>query len=437
MKRATLSNLQAIIIMALVLVVALWFVVPNLNQLYNSFFGFFGISRAEAGSLSEQQKTLGNAEQAFNSFIGAYQSCKAYSADACLCEQFDVNALPQGFSIKLESLSGEKTRFELYADKPTPEKASVIDNDNLCLYSYDKPTRTFSAISQKSIVLDSGNYPYKINSKIQLFRLDRKKTCLVSGTFETKEFDEATKIYQKCSLAGSAKTSKVGMLDLSDYREDYNPSRTFVESKDNEASKIIGNLRILLSDNVGKVSTTTGATASGQLRLERRQNMFSDAYRLFDSNKDGMINDDVYFISIRGLIVQSKHSDIKKDYFKIHYLQGSAQSKALADKISARLQELNGKIVYNDKEVSQAEAPAEYKFDFEILMEENTKDNIGPVFLACVGDYSSFPACKESILIPAVFVDVVEIKEDGHYMFEGHQPSIARKIYEGIRDYLG
>ncbi|MDP3766226.1 MAG: hypothetical protein Q8R04_06970 [Nanoarchaeota archaeon] len=434
-KRGTIGTLGEIIIMVIVLVVALNFVIPHLTQSTNPFSSLFGIGRAEAGNVKEQSKSPSSAEQAFSSFVSFYESCKKYSADNCWCEQFDMTTIPQGYSIKLESLNGEKTRLELYSDKPTPEKARVIDNDNLCLYSYDKPTKTFSNINSRNIVLDSGNYPYKINNKIYLFRLDGKNTCLVSGTFETKEFDEITKLQKKCSLkAISTKTSRTGMLDFGDYTGDY--SGSFPQSKDAETSRIIEDLNTFLLNNVGEVTRITRQLSSAQSRLERRQNMFNEAYRNFDKNKDTLLNDDAYFISLRGLFLQSKYSQIKKDYLKIHYLQGSEQSRILADKIKTRLQELNGKLIFNDKEVGVAEAPAGYRFDFEIIVEENSKGNIGPVFLACADDYSNFAACKENTLIPAVFIDIIEISNE-NYMFDGHTTTIARKVYEGIKDYLG
>ena len=403
-----------------------------------SFFSLFGITELGASD-KEITQPLSNAEIAFNSFVSSYESCKKISSDSCLCDEFEVSILPEGYLIKLEKLSNEeKTRIGLYSNKPTAEKVTVIDGDNICFYNYDELTKAFSQINPNEIVLDSkSRYPYKINDKVQLFKLDNKNTCFVSGTYESKLFDEITKLQQKCDLkARGISTIRIGMLDLSDYSEDY-PYESFVQTKNDEASKIIEDLRTFLLNNVGEVTRITGTIGTTQTRLERRQNTFKDAYNNFDKNNNGFINDDIYFISIRGLSLQSKNSNIKKDYISIHYLDGSEQSKIIAEKISSSLNELNGKLIFKDKELKISEADEQYRFDFEIISEENSKQNPGPVFLACTQSYSDFVACKENTFIPAVFIDIVEVDGSGHYMFEAHHASIARKVYEGIKDYLG
>ena len=439
-KKGITSDVGAMVILVVVLLILIYYIPPKIYKGAKSFFGLFGIGEAEASDKSILTKPLSDAELAFTKFINSYETCKKHSSDSCVCESFELATLPDGYSIKLEKLDGEKTRMTrigLYGTKPTPEKVIVIDNDNLCLYQYDKPTRKFSEVSTNEITLDTkNNYPYKVANEVQLFRLDKLNTCFVSGTYETKLFDEITKSYSQCSLRKEGTSAaKTGMLDLSDYTGDH-PYESFVKNKDDEASLIIENLRTFLINNIGKVTRITKPIGTAQGRLERRNNMFSDAYKNFDKNNDGFINEDVYFISIRGLSLQLENSEIKKDYFKLHYLQGSEQSRILAEKIKLRLQELNGKVIYNDKEVGLAEAPEEFKFDFETIKEENSQANTGPVFLTCTESYSDFIACKENTRIPTVFIDVVEVDGNGHYMFEGHPKSIAGKIYEGVKDYL-
>ena len=43
---------------------------------------------------------------------------------------------------------------------------------------------------------------------------------------------------------------------------------------------------------------------------------------------------------------------------------------------------------------------------------------------------------KEKYEIPAVFIEVVEVDGDKHYLFEGHYGIISQKIYEGVKKYL-
>ncbi|MBS3101008.1 hypothetical protein J4204_02660 [Candidatus Woesearchaeota archaeon] len=437
-KRAAVSALGTLLIVVIVLSIILFGIPSKIYKLGKSFFSLFGVGEAEAGTNKGTEIKLSYSEAVFNAFISAYESCKSYSSERCICEQFDVTSIPQGYSIKLQNLGLEKTRIELYGNKPTPEKAKIIENDNLCLY--EKQAKGFLGLSTNEVVLGSGAYPYKISNKIQLFKHTNKMTCFVSGTYESKAFDEIAKTNIKCGLKSSETASfKTGMLDLSDYTKDYsdNHPNSFVASKDADAASIVQHLSSFLQDNIGKVTRTTEALATAQSRLERRRNMFNNAYADFDANKDSMINDDAYFISIRALQVQLQNSPLTKDYFIIHYLRDSEQSELLAMKIIARLKEMNGKLIYNDKEISiESEVPPQYKMNFIIAPERNSKENIGPVFLACADDYSKFQVCKENALIPAVFIDIVEVNGDGYYLIEGHHKAIARKIYEGVNDYL-
>jgi hypothetical protein len=438
-KRGTLGTIGTLVLIIITIIVVVAVFKPKISSAANSFFSLFGIGE-EAGTGTDKPTPLQEAESTFNNFYLSYVNCKNYKSNDCLCDEFDVNQIPEGYSIKLENLAG-KTRIELYGFKPTPEgDPKVIDNDNLCFYEYDKNTRTFSKIDADEVILnpEEGNNPYKIGNKAQLFKFDQQNICFVSGTYESKNFDEITQLKPKCSLAQAGTTTgKTGILDLGDYTGDY-PYNSFVQSKDKEALKIIGDLKTLLLNNIGPVTGTTEEIDLKQNRLERRTNTFSDAYTNFDKNKDGLINDDAYLISIRGLQLQSKNSQIKHDYFKVHYLGSSDKSRILAKNIKSKLEELNGTLIFNDKEVSKAEAGEGYRFDFTVMLEDNSKTNVGPVFLACEGDYKNFAACKENTLIPAVFIDVVEVIEekDNHNIFEGHSGTIAKAIYEGVKEYL-
>ncbi len=433
-KRGQYSTIGTLLFMALVLVVILW-VGPVIYKNAKSFFSLFGIG-SEDNSKPTKESAAGIA---FDGFTGIYENCKSYSSNDCLCEQYSTNDLPEGYSIKLERLSSSKTRIELFGSKPTPEQVKVIENDNICLYNYDKSTKLFSETDTQFITLDKNNlYDYKIDDKVQLFKSINDKVCFVSGTYPNKQFDEIFRKpnTKKCSLHTVFPVLlKTGMLDLSDYTGDYPPT-AFVQSQTDKASAILSTLRNILIDNVGPTTTITLPTGTTQGRLERRKNMFDGAYKDFDANNDGKIGDNVYFVSVRGLQLQQKNSDIKKDYFKVHYLKGSYESKALAEKIIVQLRQLNGKLVYGNREVGMAEADEKYRFNIDVIEEENSNSNTGPVFLTCTESYSDFPACKESYYIPAVFIDVVEVDGDGHYMFEGHADMIANRIYDGVKDYL-
>lgn len=449
MKKRGQAPTGAVIVLGLVVFfILLSWLVPKISNAAEPFFLLFGIGEEEK---DKETIPLSPAEKAFESFLMSYEDCKKYKSDDCLCDEFDVTIIPNGNSIKLENLDKKGTRIELYSDKPTADKPKVIENDNLCFYVYDKSTKKFSKTDANEIVLDpqTGDGLYKVHNKIQLFRFDKENTCFVSGTYESKVFDEIIKSKLKCNLKDAGEGSaRMGMLDSSDYTGDY--SEYSAKNRDDETSNIIDYLRIFLSNNVGRVTRITnyiGGDWGKQTRLERRENMFNDVYKNFDKNEDGFIKDDVYFISIRSLQVNKEQSSIKRDYFKIHYLKGSEQGKALAEKIKLRLAELNGKTIADsvgDKKISVAEAGKSYQFNFQIETEENSKEKVGPVFLACKDDYENFIAdlggrpCKESTSIPAVFIDIVEVyeKENNHDIFEGHSRAIAEKIYEGVKDYL-
>ena len=432
--RGQYASIGTLVFMAIVLLLILG-VGPMIYKGAKSFFSLFGI-----GSEDNSQPTKESAAGiSFDGFTGIYENCKSYSSSDCLCDQYNTNDLPDGYSIKLERLSSSKTRIGLFGSKPTPEQVKVIENDNICLYNYDKSTKLFSETDVKYLILDKTNlYDYKIDNKVQLFKSNNNKVCFVSGTYPNKQFDEIFRKpnTKKCSLKSeNVPPQKIGMLDLGDYTGDY-PYESFVQLQTEKASAILSTLRNILIDNVGPTTTITLPTGTTQGRLERRENMFNSAYKDFDANKDGKISDDAYFISVRGLQLQQKNSDIKKDHFKIHYLKGSYWSKALAEKIIVQLRQLDGKLVYGNREVGMAEADEKYRFNIDVIEEENSNTNTGQVFLTCTESYSDFPACKESYYLPAVFIDEVEVDGDGHYMFEGHADMIANRIYEGVKGYL-
>ena len=435
------SPLGYLALMVIVVVVIFLVVIPRINLGGKTFLSLLPFGK----NSDDSQKTESAAEIAFSSFITSYDNCMLSASDNCLCDQFDASNLPSGYSMRLENLATLKARIEIYSGKPTPEKIVVKDFNNFCLYKYDKSSGKFSKEDAKEISFENGgNYDYMVNNKIQIFRIDRETICLVSGTYESKDFDEATRLYQKCSLKEQAIEQKSGILDISDYSGDYQKYPDVLSNptiKNEESSAIIEQLSNLLLENVGKVTRITEDLSSRQTRIERRTNMFREAYNNFDAdkdgNKDGKISDNIYVVSIRSVQIKKEDSKITKDYFKIHYLKDSPKSKELAQKIGIKLQEANSKLISNDQELKTAEADERYRFDFQIIYEENSKENVGTVFLACMGDYSDFIACKENVLIPAVFIDVVEVNGDGHYMFEGHKKTIARKIYEGVKDYLG
>ena len=186
-----------------------------------------------------------------------------------------------------------------------------------------------------------------------------------------------------------------------------------------------------------KVSRITQELASVTRRFERRTTWFQDKYKRFDRNKDQMLSDDIVLISASSLYKNIGDSEIKQDYFKIHYLKDSAESKALAENIAKKLEEISGKLIRdNMEERKEGEIDRKYKLNTKVIIEENDFNNPGPVFLACSGDYKSFAACKENTKIPAVFIDIVEINGDGYYMFTGHYAIFAKKISEGVQAYL-
>lgn len=394
---------------------------------------FFGISQAEASENKVNKEipkiSSSNAEIIFDKFVNSYESCKNSGVEYCVCDQFDVTQIPDGYYIKLSSLGGMDTSIELYGSKPTPEKRKVVPKDDLCFYQYDSSANTFSPLKAYDIRLDSSNYNYKIDNKVQLFKVNSKITCFVTNVDKSNLFNEIKQAELRCNLkTNGAVTKRVGIIDF---------------SNDDETSRIIDYLSTFLSNNVGRVKRITAPVISIQDNpiisiqdnLQIRQDIFKEAYDKFDRNNDKYISDDIYFISILASSVQKGEPKMRKDYFKVHYLAGSGQSKILAEKIISRLKELNGKLIYNDKELKNV-VLEEYKFDFDVVPEVNTKSDQGPVFLACAESYTNFIACNENVLIPAVFIDIVEVEGDGHNLLEGHQASIARQIGEGIKDYL-
>jgi len=447
-KRGAMGTGAAVILMIVTVLVLINWLGPSIGNAAEPFFSLFGVG--EDKEEDKESRPLSPAEKTFQSFLISYENCKKYTSRNCLCDEFDVTKIPEGYSIKLENLDKKGTRIGLYEKyKDVAEPSDVIENDKFCFYEYKKEKGTFSITDAKEAVLDPTKYDfsYKVNNKVQLYKYSKDIICFVSGTYSSKEFNEIKGARLKCNLKDKGvKTLKSGILDFSDYTDDY-PRLNFVTNKDEEASKIIEKLGIFLLNNLGKVTSITEYLGTSQLRLERRENMFNYAYKNFDENQDGFISNDAYFVSIRTLQIKKENSPIKRDYFKIHYLKGSEQGKALAEKIKSKLEELNGKVIVDragDKKFSVAETGKIYQFNFQIEMEENSKEKVGPVFLTCTGDYNNFVTelkgypCKESTSLPAVFIDIVEVfeKEGNHDIFEQHSKTIAEKIYRGVEEFL-
>lgn len=438
-KTGQLSTGAAIIIGLIVIFALLAWLVPSINKGVKTFFLPFGIDKEEKKEI--KPTTLSQAELAFESFLMSYKNCKKHKSNDCICSEFDVTEIPGGYSIRLENLGGKGTNIEIYSRKQVREKGEAISDDNLCFYEYNKQTKDFSKNNADDVVIKAGYKEYIRYNKIQLFKFDNKNTCFFKVPYETKNFDELTSTKLKCNLKDKGvESTETGIIsDLSHSSKGYPPANFQV--KEGEDSKIMEKLKMFLLSNVGRIKTIKEplrGMEKAEDRLRQRKDAFEEAYSNFDRNSDKKISDDIYSISIKSLQAEKKDSEINKDYFKIHYLKGSLQSKRLAEKIKLRLEELNDKLIFNEEEVETAEADEKHRFDFEVKVEENSEDNEGPVFLACINLYSNFRACKENALLPAVFIDVVEVvnKEGNHEIFTGHYRAIAEKIYEGTRDYL-
>lgn len=419
------SALGSIILLLVALVVIFGFG-PKIYGVAKIFFGSTGLESGDG------QKTTLSADPGtakFEEFVSLYKKCKSYSSDKCMCDSFDYTALPEGYTIKLENLqTTKKTRMELRSDKPTPEKVETIDNDALCFYNFvgDK----FEKITAQDMDLSKNNYKdYKAENKIQLFKFDNGNTCFVQATGR-EAFQALNTREARCELKAKGEADLMfTMLDLGEssvigtFNGEVNSAKLLEELEKN-----------LLY--IMKVSRITQEFASVTKRFERRTAWFQDKYKRFDRNGDQLLSDDIVLISVRGLYRNIGDSEIKQDYFKIHYLKDSAGSKALAENIAKKLEEINRKFILDGRDYKEGEVDRRYKINAKVVIEENDVNNPGPVFLACAGDYKDFAACKENTKMPAVFIDVVEVQGDGSYMFTGHYIIFSQKIYEGVRNYL-
>src|SRR3989338_7656719 len=94
-KRAAVSALGTLLIVVIVLSIILFGIPSKIYKLGKSFFSLFGVGEAEAGTNKGTEIKLSYSEAVFNAFISAYESCKSYSSERCICEQFDVTSIPE------------------------------------------------------------------------------------------------------------------------------------------------------------------------------------------------------------------------------------------------------------------------------------------------------------------------------------------------------
>ncbi len=429
MKRGTLGATISIIIM----IVAVIFVASGIaSKILKAVYVFLGVEE------DDSVPPLSAGKSDFDSFAGYYERCKHQSSGDCYCDQFDVKSLPEGMTISIQNLlSQKKTRIEMFEAKPTPEKVKVIDNDGICIYRYEKATDSYSKINIDRILLknDGVDKSFEFNKNIMLFKADGSNTCFAEKTSDREGFTGITRRFTKCELkAKGINDAKLALLDLglSDTIGGFDGEQ--------KSAAVLEGLERRLAD-IGRVSRITKEFASVSIISKRRTAWFNSLYSR-EGGEEKSLKNKVLIISVGSFYKNKDDSGIKQDYFTIHYYKGSLKSRQLAESIKLSLDSAYGKLYKGGEEFNIAEIGEEYRFNAISRFEENDNANKGPLFLMYTeGDYNiNEPPWKyswsEKGEIPAVFIDIVEVNGDGHYMFEGHNELISEKIFEGANKYL-
>lgn len=404
------------IILAIAVIVFGTIIVKNLNIGIDNIFGDDG----DLEIIHEESKKSFNI---FKDLVSKYEKCKDHTNDKCICELFEYSGLPEDFNIKITNFEDRnKVRIELlHKESQTDKDPVVLDNNKFCFYNFvgDK----FEFISAKEIDISNEKIyeDYKAEGKMQLYKFDDEHVCFVQKTGR-EAFNALTVREKSCELMEKDEDDvKLAMLDIG--------ASSNVGNFDGET---IGN-RLLLKlgqelQKISQVSRITEEFASVTTRSERRKSWFDDKYDKYGKDK-------IYVISLS--VRYMERTDLEEnDEFIIHYLEGSEKSKYLADRIKSRLEEIKGEYYIDGEKKEEGKVLREYKVNAGTTTKINSPQNVGPVFLACVGDYEDFPFCDENTKIPAVFIEAVEVYGDGAYMFTGHYEIYAQKIYEGVNDYL-
>ncbi|MBI4447893.1 hypothetical protein HY643_02840 [Candidatus Woesearchaeota archaeon] len=131
----------------------------------------------------------------------------------------------------------------------------------------------------------------------------------------------------------------------------------------------------------------------------------------------------------------------EKDRIILHYLSDSKSSKEFAEKVKQELEKISGKYYKDGNEYQKGQVDEKYKLEFGVELKPQTLEDPGQVFTAYTkGDYDIYTEpwrslYAESKALPSIFFEGVEVYEDGHYLFTGHQEMIADAIYQGWRVY--
>ena len=436
--------------MILVLIFAVAFFAsafPQLSSLVNSIKTALGLDSGEAESSEyDNLPNIAGARREFQDFLDSYKECLNYKSNNCICDEFYYGSIPEEYSIALFD-SPPETKISLISRENKKEIDFYSSNSKICHYDY--------STGQKSQIFnfdltDKENSDYKFENKIQLYKFDNNNVCFVKKASEREGFVGVTRRGVSCGAKDkgiSLPKTKLALLDIGEF--------SFVGSFDGEkkASKLLEQLDVHLRD-VSKVSRITEKFAEVQNRPERRTSWFNSLYER-EGKEGNSLKDKVYLISIAAYYKSLKYlkeEDIKQDHFVIHYLKDSPKSKLLAEKIKEQLDSISGKYyktgVEDKKQISE-----KYKLNTVVKLEGKDTKNKGPAFLIYSEEkflffftsrYEGYDinkppwkyTWKEKYEIPAVFIDVVEVDGDKHYLFEGHYGIISQKIYEGVKKYL-
>lgn len=391
-------------------------------------------------------------QPSFYSFTNLYKVCKDTKASGCICPEFDISLIPKGYDIHLEQL---KTQTRIFFSKDNqdteePGQFEIIDNDKLCYYRYDhQKNELISDHSQSEFIIPSDR-KIVIRNKVLLYKASNIQTCIVGGGQEKTDTYENIKQSTQSCFVKAEKPDKVitGLIEHSNYLMDYNEKQEVMKHNTLEGRNIYEYLEDDLESVIGPVVKSPKKPGDGvNPNIYREEMLDLLAYEKFDYNRDRFISDNVYFISLRTLEAdKDKFQGEKKDYIEIHILKDAPYAELLAQAIKKEFEQLNGKEVFEKghkiyteaKELPEALISEENRFEINVKVTPHDILDNDPVFIKCTQKpYIDYYICKENRLLPAVFIDIVEVYEstDDNKLFPYHEQTISKAIMKGVNNF--
>ena len=131
-------------------------------------------------------------------------------------------------------------------------------------------------------------------------------------------------------------------------------------------------------------------------------------------------------------------SATSQDTIILYYLQGSVQSKILAEALEQSLRSLQGKVYFHNQQLQDTPDNTVYKLDFTLRLEPLDVEQAAKqgLFLAQSTLEQSHPTFyKERLDIPAVFIDFVD-NTNKFTLLDNHLLAFADALTLGFQRYL-